>query len=106
RELAAALDPAIERFAFEELHHDVRDAFARIAEVEHLDDTGIDDLRDRARFVEEALHGFLALAVLGTQNLDRRFAAEQLMLAYIDRPHGAFFEETEHAVGAEVHEDS
>jgi hypothetical protein len=79
-----------QRAPVEKLHHEVRRAARKLAEVEHIDDVLVVNLRRGARLVEEARHRLRVGRHLAQEHLDRDLATYSWVLGQIDGPHAAF----------------
>ena len=86
-----------ERFAVDELHHDiVFIAFA--SDVVHVDDVRMRELGRRLRFIIEALDEIVVGGILIAQYLDRNTATQKRIRAGVDDRHAAVAEATFDAV--------
>ena len=83
----AHLDPARERHALEQLHHDVGESGLEVAEVEDLDDAGVFDRGRCLRLTEEPIDDLAVAGQLWEQHLHRGQAADQRVLRAIDAAH-------------------
>src|SRR5712691_8380451 len=83
-----ALDQLLEVLAVDVLEDDVLPAIV-LAAVDHRDDVGMRELRNRAGFAPESLDVLLVLAVLRMENLERDMPLEQLVACSVDTRHPA-----------------
>ncbi len=81
-------DPLLQRLAFDVLEDDVGVAVV-LAGVDHRDDVGVGDLRDRPRLLPEALDLVGLLRHLAVHDLDRDRAVEGLVFGQVDGGHAA-----------------
>ena len=82
-----------EALALQHLHDQVGAAVGQRPRVEHLDERVVAEPRGGARFLEEALDRLGVVGVLGQQDLDRRLAAQDRVLALVDGAHAATTEQ-------------
>src|ERR1700733_7732095 len=97
-ELLLALESTRDRFAFEQLHDDVRDAVVRSLHVHHLDDVGALDLSRDTRLAKEAFDQACPTREVGVQHLDGHARPEPLVMRFEDRSHSAIAEKAHEAV--------
>jgi hypothetical protein len=102
RHRADAFQALVERFTFEQLHHEVGAAIDVVAKVEDLDDAGVSDRRGGARFVEESRHDLLIERIGGVQQLDRRAPADQRVLGEPDVAHSAVTDPRKYAIRTDL----
>ena len=99
--LTIALDALGQRLAFEVLHDDVGSAVGLLAIVGDLDETGVLDAVDGARFIEEARDELGIAGVLAVQDLDGDAALDGFVDRLVDRTHPTFADIAYDAVGAD-----
>ena len=98
RQSTCAADPLVEILALEKLHHQIRFARRRGAEVEHVDDVRMAELRGDLRFATKSREGFLVGRELASEDLDRNALGESELGALIDGPHPAAPDQARHAI--------
>ncbi len=82
------LQVLVERVTLEQVHHDVRLLGARDgAEAEDVDDGGVADGVDGARFTNEALHHLGIIGVVGLEDLDGHGLADDLVHPAVHHAH-------------------
>ena len=82
-----ARQPARQRLAVQELHHDVRDFLFDHADVDHLDHVRVMNGGRGARLVHEARDQAGALQILALEQLDRHAAPQYRVLRQVDDAH-------------------
>ena len=81
----APLDDVRQARSFEQLHHEVRPFVGQLSELVDVDDVGVTDAIDDARFADEALDHLRRRGELAVQHLDRRLAPQNAVLGRVDR---------------------